>query len=418
MPHAHPRGGRLLSAKPPISERAALLVLASVHFVNILDFMMVMPMGPDFAAALGIPMSHLGIVGGAYTASATVVGIAGSLFLDRWERRSALTIAVVGLGLSTMTGALATGTASMVWARIAAGAFGGIAATLCFSIVADLVPEERRGRATAIVASGFSLSSILGVPAGLELARRGGWRAPFVVVGVVALLLAVLARMLLPKLRAHLDTKEAPAPLPLDARMGWTFAAFGCAILGNFLLVPNLSAYLQFNMGFPREHMGLLYLGGGLASLGTMRLAGIWTDRSRALWPVLTGTIFVSASLVLGAVFQPPWLPPVLFFSIFMSCNAARWVAVNALASRVPPASARARYLSAQNAFTHAACAVAAFASAAFLTADPSGHLVGMPVLAAVAALLGLGVPFATWRLELLVSPRRKAPLIPVPAEF
>ena len=292
--------------------------------------MMVMPMGPDFASALGITMNHLGIIGGAYTASAPVVGIAGSMLLDKWERRSALTISIVGLGLSTMTGALATGSASLILARVAAGAFGGIAATLCFSIVADLVPEERRGRATAIVASGFSLSSIVGVPAGLELARRGGWRAPFLVVGVIALLLAVAARLLLPRLRAHLDTKEAAAPLPLDARMGMSFVAFGCAILGNFLLVPNLSAYLQINMGFPREHMGLLYLGGGLASLATMRLSGIWTDRSRALWPVLTGTVLVSLALLFGAVLQPPWLPPVVLLSVLMSCNAAPWVAINA----------------------------------------------------------------------------------------
>lgn len=393
-------------------------MLASVHFVNLLDFMMVMPMGPDFAAALGIPMSHLGIIGGAYTASATVVGIAGSMLLDRWERRSALTIAVAGLGLATMTGALATGTASLVWARVAAGAFGGIAATLCFSIVADLVPDERRGRATAVVASGFSLSSIVGVPAGLELARRGGWRAPFLVVGVIALLLAVAARLLLPRLRAHLDTKEKAAPLPLDARMGLSFVAFGCAILGNFMLIPNIPAYLQFNMGFPRERMGLLYLGGGLASLATMRLSGVWTDRSRALWPVLTASILVSLALVFGAVLQPPWIPPVLFFAAFMSCNAARWVAVNALASRVPPPSARARYLSAQNAFTHAASATAAFASAAFLGAEPSGRLIGMPALAATAAALGLGVPVAVWRLEKLIPARRAALVAPVPAEF
>lgn len=371
--------------------------------------MMVMPMGPDFAAALGIPMSHLGIVGGAYTASATVVGIAGSMALDRWERRSALTIAIAGLGVSTMTGALATGAASLVWARIAAGAFGGIAATLCFSIVADLVPEERRGRATAIVASGFSLSSIAGVPAGLELARRGGWRAPFIVVGLIALALAVAARLLLPKLRAHLDTAEKPAKLPLDARMGLSFAAFACAILGNFMLIPNLPAYLQFNMGFPREHMGLLYLGGGLASLATMRLSGVVTDRTRALWPVLAGSVLVSAALVFGAVLQPPWLPPVLFFSLFMSCNAARWVAINALASRVPPPSARARYLSAQNAFTHAAAAAASLASTVFLASEPSGRLIGMPALAATAAVLGLGAPVAVWRLEKMLPPRRAA---------
>lgn len=371
-----------------------------MHFVNLLDFMMVMPMGPDFAAALGIPMSHLGIVGGSYTASATVIGIIGSMLLDRWERRSALAVSVFGLGLATMTGALATGTASLVAARVAAGAFGGIAATLCFSIVADLVPQSNRGRATAVVASGFSLASIFGVPAGLELSRRGGWRMPFLVVGAIALILAAAVRLLLPRLREHLDAKSVYEPLSLDSRMGLSFVAFGCSILGNFLLIPNLSAYLQFNMNFPREHLGLLYLGGGLASLATMRLAGLWTDRTRALWPVLTGSLLVSAALTLGAVLQPPLIPPVLFFSVFMSCNAARWVAINALASRVPPPSARARYLSAQNAFGHAASAVSAFASAAFLTAGPNGRLVGMPALAATAALLGLGAPLAVWRLE------------------
>ncbi len=390
---------------------AALLVLAAVHFVNLLDFMMVMPLGPDFASALDIPMSHLGIVGGAYTASATVIGILGSMLLDRWERRSTLTVSVCGLGLATMTGALATGTYSLIAARMAAGAFGGIAATLCFSIVADLVPESSRGRATAVVASGFSLASIFGVPAGLELARRGGWRAPFLVVGAIALVLAAAARLLLPRLRGHLDDAAPAAPLPMDRRMGLAFVAFGCSIFGNFLLTPNLSAYLQFNMGFPREHMGLLYLGGGLASLATMRLAGIWTDRTRALWPVITGTILVSLTLTFGAVLERPLLPPVLFFTLFMSCNAARWVAINALATRVPPPSARARYLSAQNAFGHAASAVSCFASAAFLTAEPSGRLIGMPALAATAAVLGLGSPLAVWRLERLIS--GTAPAVP-----
>lgn len=393
-------------SRPPISERAALLVLAAVHFVNLLDFMMVMPMGPDFALALGIPMSHLGIVAGSYTASATVIGVLGSLWLDRFERRSALTASVIGLGLSTMTGALAVGTWSLVAARVLAGAFGGIAATLCFSVVADITPEERRGRGTATVASGFSLASIAGVPAGLWLAQHGGWRAPFWIVGALALALAVAARLLLPRLRAHLDTKEKAAALPLDERMVWAFVAFGAAILGNFLLISNLSAYLQFNLGFPREHLGWLYLGGGLLSLVTMRLSGVWTDRTRALWPVLTGTIVVASTLVLGAVIQPPRIHPVIFFALFMSFNAARWVAINALATRVPPPSARARYLSAQNAFSHAASAFSSFASAAFLSSDASGRLIGMPALAATAAALGLLAPLAVWRLEVLISRR------------
>ena len=55
-----------------VSERAIIAVVGAVQFVNILDFMMVMPLGPDFAKSLSIPESHLGYIGGAYTASASV----------------------------------------------------------------------------------------------------------------------------------------------------------------------------------------------------------------------------------------------------------------------------------------------------------------------------------------------------------
>ena len=391
-------------------------MLAGVHFINLVDFVMVMPMGPDFAGGLGIRMSDLGLVGGAYTAAATVVGLLGTVFLDRFERRAALTACIAGLGVSTAAGALATGMASMLAARAAAGSFGGLAATLCFSIVTDLTHESRRGRAISVVASGYSLATILGVPAGLELSRRGGWRAPFVVVGGVALVLAAAARAVLPRVSAHLETRETPAPLPLDAGLWASFAAFGFAIFGNFLIVPNLPAFLEFNLGFPREKLGLLYLFGGAASLVTMRVAGIWADRKGSLPPVVTGTILVALSLGFGVFGSPPALSPILFFTGFLSANAARWVVINALATRVPSPSTRARFLSAQTAFSHAVTAAASMGSTMFLTSDATGRLAGMKRLTAATIAFGLVTPFTVAWLERVAPKRSGGPALP--AEF
>ncbi|MEK9144223.1 MAG: MFS transporter, partial [Elusimicrobiota bacterium] len=106
---------------PAPGERSALLLLAAVYFVNLLDFMMVMPLGPDLGSALGIPMSQLGIVGGSYTASACVIGFLGSFLLDRFDRRAALCWSVAGLGSATMAAALARGPAGLILARVAAG---------------------------------------------------------------------------------------------------------------------------------------------------------------------------------------------------------------------------------------------------------------------------------------------------------
>ena len=57
-----------------ISERTLTLLLGGIQFVNVLDFMMVTPLGPDFSAALGIPTSRLGLVTGSYAAAASLAG--------------------------------------------------------------------------------------------------------------------------------------------------------------------------------------------------------------------------------------------------------------------------------------------------------------------------------------------------------
>ena len=96
------------------TERTIVFCVAAVQFVNILDFMIVMPLGPDFAKALGIPLSKLGYVGGAYTAAACVSGLAGALFLDRFDRRKALGVAMLGLTLGTPTSVATTSGAAAV----------------------------------------------------------------------------------------------------------------------------------------------------------------------------------------------------------------------------------------------------------------------------------------------------------------
>ena len=62
----------------------------------------VAPLGPDFSRALGIPMSQVAYIVGAYTASAAFAGLAGSLFLDRFDRKRALVVALLGLASGTL----------------------------------------------------------------------------------------------------------------------------------------------------------------------------------------------------------------------------------------------------------------------------------------------------------------------------
>ena len=156
-------------------ERAIVWTVAAVNLINVLDFAIVMPLGPDVAAALDVPVSDVGLLGSAYTFAAAAAGLLGSFFLDRFDRKRALLVAVLGLAAGTALAASATSLPWLLVGRAVAGLFGGPATSLSFSIVADVIPPDRRGKAIGLVMGAFSLASILGIPAGLELARRGTW---------------------------------------------------------------------------------------------------------------------------------------------------------------------------------------------------------------------------------------------------
>ena len=47
------------------------------------------------------------------------------------------------------------------------------------AVVSDVIPQSRRGAATGVVMTSFSLAAVFGVPAGMMLGARFGWEAPF-----------------------------------------------------------------------------------------------------------------------------------------------------------------------------------------------------------------------------------------------
>ncbi len=404
-----------------ISERALLFLVGAVQFVNVLDFMMVMPLGPDFAAGLGIPATQLGLIGGSYTASAAVAGLLGANFLDRFDRRQALAVAMLGLVVATASGGLATGFWSMVAARVAAGFFGGPATSLALSIVADAVPGERRGRALGAVMGAFSVASVLGVPAGLELARLGSWRTPFFAVAALGLLVAGGALLLMPAMIGHLERASAPGAVRGSVRLLLkqpvallSLAATAAAMMSGFAIIPNISAHVQLNLGYPRDRLGIVYMVAGAVAFVMLRIAGRWVDRFGAPVVSATGTAIYLLVLAVGFAWPPPWLPVMALFVAFMMGNSLRNIAMNTLTSRVPGPAERARFMSVQSAVQHLASALGAGLSSRLLTIEPGGRVGGMTSLSLFAGAVALLVPFlltAVQRRLLGRAPPAAAPL-------
>lgn len=349
----------------------------------------------------------MGAIGGAYTLSAAISGALGSFFLDRFERRSALTWLMLGLALATALGGFAFDLTSLLAARVLAGAFGGPATSMALAIITDTVPAERRGKALGIVGSAFAVASVLGVPAGLELAHWFSFRAPFWAVATLGLLVTVFARGALPELRGHLNRVKVASTGPfLSLRACAALGGSSLVMLGVFSIVPNIATFVQFNLGYPRELLGTLYLVGGISSFIAMRFVGIAVDRFGALAVFAFGTLLHAFALVFGFIHPTSALPILLVFSVFMVSGSSRMVPLQTLSTRVPEPSARARFMSAQSSVQHFSSAAGAFLSSAFLRAEPSGQLIGLDRVAYVALGLALSAPLFVWFVERSLATR------------
>lgn len=390
----------------PLSESKFIFVIGLVQFINILDFMMVMPLGPDFARALTIPAHNIGFIGGIYTFSAAFTGLIAALFLDRFNRKKALLFFLVGLIVATACGALSWNFESMLATRIAAGIFGGPLTSLAIAMVADHIPPERRGAAMGKIMGAFAAASVLGVPFGLELARQLSWHAPFIALAAIGCVVFILACRYLPargnviRKEPIIDSLRAMGRLIQNPLALSTFAFMSFGMMAGFMIIPNISAHLQINMGYPREHLGILYFFGGLVSFFSMRQVGRWVDTQSSTRINLYATLLLCLSIFLGFVWYHHSVPIVLLFVAFMLAMSSRNVVAQTLSSKVPLANERGIYMSLQSSITHAASASGAFLSSKLLTEAPDGTLAGVPTVGLTAIALSICVPYFTYVTE------------------
>jgi predicted MFS family arabinose efflux permease len=301
----------------PAHERRLLFTLAGIQFTHILDFMIVVPLGPQLTAVYGISDARFGLLVSAYTFSAALSGLCASLYVDRFERKRLLLALYALFAGATLLCALAPSYAALMAARVAAGFFGGILTALVNTIVGDAIPFARRGEATGIVMRAFSLSTVAGVPLSLYLATWvGSWRAPFVVIGLLAFALAALAWRSMPRLDAHLQRAEGRGHTEdLRAVLGeanhWrAFAFVGLMMLSGFSVIPYITIYVTSNTGLAWSQVPLIYLVGGATTFFSARWFGRLADRHgkktvyrllslAALLPIVTITLLPQVPLAL-----------------------------------------------------------------------------------------------------------------------
>jgi predicted MFS family arabinose efflux permease len=365
----------------PQRERWLLLTLAGIQFTHIVDFMVMMPLGPQFTKLFSISDAQFGLLVSAYTLAAGASGLLASLYVDRFGRKKLLLSLYVLFALATLACALAPSYHSLMAARIAAGAFGGVLSALSQTIVADVVPFERRGRAMAVVMSSFSLATVAGVPISLFLAARYGWHAPFFAITGVCLLLAAMAWRTMPALNAHVQSQPQSAIANIrqvlaDRNHQKAFVFSGLLMFAGFTVIPYIAIYSTTNGGLSQQEISYIYLCGGAATLFTTRWVGRMTDKlgkaqmfRRVAFITMLPMFLITQSASFGL-----WGILAVSTSFFI-CMSGRMTPGMAIVASAGNPKLRGTFMALNSAVQSAAMGVAAFVGGLIISRDALGHV-------------------------------------------
>lgn len=379
-------GGKLSRA-----EWALLLILATAQFTHSMDFMILLPLGAHCRDELGISPSQFGYLVAAYGFSAAIAGLLAAWVIDRFDRKPTLLTLYGGLTAGTLLCALLPGYLGLMLARSVAGAFGGILAAFILVIIGDSFPENRRGRATGVVMTAFSVASIAGLPAGILFGDRFGVRSPFGALGIFSLVALVVAYRALPPLRGHLDhprdsATETWAILRRPAHLR-AYVFMIMLVMGSFTISPQFSDFLVHNVGRTQDEVAYVYLFGGLLTFVTMSWVGRLADRlgKRPVFRVMAAATVV---VLLGLTNLPavPLVPVLAVTTVYFVVTSGRWVPAMAMITSTALPRYRGRFMSVNASVQQMSCGLASVVAGLVVDAGPDQHITGYATAGLIAA--------------------------------
>ncbi|MGE8382102.1 MAG: MFS transporter [Pseudomonas putida] len=294
------------TSSPPLldasSERlpvSGLLALAMTGFIAILSETLPAGLLDQIANGMHISQAMAGQWVTAYALGSLLTAIPLVTLTQGWYRRRALLLAIIGFVLFNGLTALSTSNSLTLVLRFFTGAAAGLAWGLIAGHARRMVPAAQQGRAMALAMLGQPIALSLGLPIATWLGAGLGWRATFVVVTLVALLLVVWVLRSVPEYPGHAAGKR-PAVMQVLRTPGVLVVLLVILswILGHNILytyiVPLLAA-----AGMAAD-IGPVLMVFGLSALAGIGLVGMLVDRHLRKLVLLSLTGFALATLALG----------------------------------------------------------------------------------------------------------------------
>jgi predicted MFS family arabinose efflux permease len=379
-------------------EKLLLWTLAAINFTHIVDFMILMPLGPQLMRIFEINPREFGLLVSSYTFSAGISSFLGAFVLDKYDRRVITLWVFTGFLLATLACALSPNYYFLLVSRIIAGLFGGLTSALILAIIGDVIPDSRRGRAMGLVMAAFSVASVFGVPFGLFIASISNWHAPFFFLAGISLVILWMIYKYIPSISEHLVSgNKKTSPQQVIRRVTGNpnqMRAITLTImmmLGQFTIIPFISPYMVANVGFTDIELTYIYMAGGLFTIFTSPWVGKMTDLHGK---AKVFTIFMALNLIPIAVITNLGSTPIpyvlLITTMFFVTSNGRMVPAMALITGTAKPENRGSFLSFNSAVQQLSAGLASFIAGLILAEGINGELLHYNYVGYIAIFLSV----------------------------
>jgi DHA1 family inner membrane transport protein len=294
----------------------AILALAVGGFTIGTTEFMTMGILPEIADGVDVSVPAAGHVISAY-ALGVVVGVPFLAFFGAALPRRAMLVGLMGAyAIFNLLSAVAPNYEILTAARfldgLPHGAFFGVASL----VAASLVSPERRGRAVASVMLGLSVANVVGVPLATFLGQQVGWRATYVLGGLLALTTMAMVLAAVPSIPgdAEASGRREAGEFFGSLQVWLTMGVGAVGFAGIFAVYSYIAKTVTVVGGLDRGTVPFFVLALGLGMVVGTWLAGelaAWSVYRSLLWSGAVGIVLLLVYFVAAPAGW--WLWPVAF---------------------------------------------------------------------------------------------------------
>lgn len=347
------------------------------------------------AADLNISVALAGQLITAYSLAFAIGTPILTALTSRMDRKRVLIAALAFFIAGSLISFLSPNISVLMVSRVLLGLSGGVFLVAAMSAVTKLVPAESIGRAMSLLALGFSLAFVLGVPIGISIANRYDWHVIFLLLALVALAILIGIARILPSIEGDAPSSAAGQFRVLTNPV----VVFGLLMsllwsTGNSVQFTFINPYLEAVFRMNASQISLVMVGFGLFGVLGSRFGGYGVDRWGTV-NMLTGSLaagivsFALLPLAAGSLWVGLLLLMVWVTSMFASAPA-----LNTYFVQKAPESANL-VLSLNMSFTHVGLALGAGAGGVLIEySSDAGY---NPWLAAAALVLALAAALGSF---------------------